>query len=898
MKLTRWLLALLVLGAMVPAIAHAEGRCGSHPWCNTALSPDQRATLLEDAMSQSDKVAMLTAGSASDVGVPALSFDDGALGVRTTSQPGEPATAFPAGIALAANFSQSAARSYGAAVGVEIRDHGYDGDWGPTVNMMRTPLGGRTYEAYGEDPFLTAQTAVGWIDGFQSEGVMATVKHFIENDQEGQLGESPISGADGGRLITNVIVDERTLHEIELRPFAAAVQQAHVATVMCAYNQVNGEFSCDNPTLLQTILRGQLGFQGIIMSDLGAAHSPQADLNAGMDWDIAGNSDNAEEVDLALADGEVSQATLDARVHEYLRTLFAYGFVDRAGYPNDPAAVPRAHDTAVDIATEEGGATLLKNDGVLPLTGRDRRIAVIGLPAENYVFGFGSSQVTPYQTVDMLQGIEARAKQAGDTVTYDTGSDLAQAEADAKAANVAIVVAADSESEGDDKQCMSLAPQCAPTQESTITPDDPSDAQLAWGDQDSLISDIAAVNPHTVGLLETGAPVLTPWRGALAGLLEAWYPGEDGGTAVAHVLWGDVDPGGRLPATFPASYSQEPTAGSTSSYPGVLNPDYEPDAANGALYKETYNEGVFVGYRWFDAHDLTPAYPFGFGLSYTTFKLSNLKAARSQAEVTVRNTGARTGIAVPEVYLGLPSTSAVPEPPAQLAGYDKITLAPGRSVRVKIPLQARSFQYWNTAASAWATMPGCVKVMAGLSSSDLPLENTLADGGAHCAPPARPGCPAPTGKLSGRALGPITLGETRARLRRGLRRNDDRRARYTDVFCFTPIGIRVGFPPPAAAKRLARATRRATAGRAVLILTANRYYALRGVHPGATLASAEHAVRLERPTQTGVNTWYLSPMAGVTGVLKVRRGIVEEIGIANQHFTAPRSVAVRFLSSF
>jgi beta-glucosidase len=726
--------AIVSLSLALPAGAAAEGQCGTYSWCNPSLSPDQRATLLENAMSQSDKIAMLTAGSASDVGVPALSFDDGALGVRTTSQPGESATAFPAGIALAANFDQAMARSYGAAVAIEQREHGNDGDDGPTVNIMRTPLGGRTFEGYGEDPFLSAQTAVGWIDGLQSMGVMADVKHFIDNDQEGQGGVSPLFGVVGPRSFLDVIDSQRALHEIDLRPFAAAVQQANVAAVMCAYVQVNGEFSCDNTDLLQTILRGQLGFKGIIDSDLLAAHTPQADLNAGMDWDIAGNSDNAAAVNLALEDGEVSEATLNARVHEYLSTLFAYGFFDRDAYANDPPKTEPAQSQAVDIATEEGGATLLKNDGVLPLSGTHKTIAVIGLPAENYVFGFGSSQVTPYSTVDLLQGIQTRAGQAGDTVTYDTGTDLAQAEADAKAANVAIVVAADSESEGDDKLCMSLTPACAPTQTSTITPDNPADDQLAWGDQDSLISSIASVNPHTVVVLETGAPVLTPWRSKLAGLLEAWYPGEDGGTAVAHVLFGDVEPGGRLPVTFPASDSQEPTANDPESYPGVLAITTQTNAGYASYYKETFTEGVFPGYRWFDARHLTPAYPFGYGLSYTTFAYSHLQIHGHSVKLTVTNTGRRSGTAVPEVYLGLPSTAAIPEPLEQLAGFDKLTLAPGKHATVTIPLPERSFQYWNTQAASWAAMPGCVKVMAGSSSAprDLRLNGVLAQGRVRC----------------------------------------------------------------------------------------------------------------------------------------------------------------------
>jgi hypothetical protein len=279
---------------------------------------------------------------------------------------------------------------------------------------------------------------------------------------------------------------------------------------------------------------------------------------------------------------------------------------------------------------------------------------------------------------------------------------------------------------------MSLTPQCAPTIESTIPPDDPQNAQAAWGDQDSLISAVAAANKRTVVVLETGAPVLTPWRGSIAALLEAWYPGEDGGTAIAHVLFGDVDPGGRLPATFPAQYSQEPTANDPSSYPGVLEP-----SASQTLYTETYTEGVFVGYRWFDAHHLVPAYPFGFGLSYTTFELSHLRLRRHTVSVTVRNTGKRIGYAVPEVYLGLPATAAVPEPPEQLAGFGKISLAPSRSRTVKIAIPQRSLEYWNTGAQSWSTLPGCVKVMVGTSSAHLALRAQLAQGRVHCGPKAQ-----------------------------------------------------------------------------------------------------------------------------------------------------------------
>jgi beta-glucosidase len=440
-------------------------------------------------------------------------------------------------------------------------------------------------------------------------------------------------------------------------------------------------------------------------------------------------------VELALADGQVSQQTLDARVHEYLRTLFSYGFFDRAAYANDPSTVDQAHSDAVATSTEENGATLLKNDGVLPLVGAHKKILVVGKPADSYVFGYGSSQVTPDQTpVTVLDGIEARAAQAGDTVVFDDGSDLAQTQADAKTADAVIVVAADSETEGSDKQCMSMTPRCAPTILSTLAFGGVTDDQLAWGDQDALISAVEQANPRTIAVLETGAPVLTPWRSGLGALVEAWYPGQTGGTAIAHALWGDVDPGGRLPATFPASHAQEPTASSSACYPGTPDGTLQTSAGAATLYTETVCEGVFPGYRWFDAHHETPAYPFGYGLSYTTFAYSHLQIRGHTVELTVTNTGHRTGTAVPEIYLGLPSTAAISEPPEQLAGFDKLTLAPHEHATVTIPLPERSFQYWNTQAGSWMVMPGCVKVMAGSSSAsrDLPLTGVIAQGGVRC----------------------------------------------------------------------------------------------------------------------------------------------------------------------
>jgi beta-glucosidase len=290
-------------------------------------------------------------------------------------------------------------------------------------------------------------------------------------------------------------------------------------------------------------------------------------------------------------------------------------------------------------------------------------------------------------------------------VAYDDGSDPARAAALAKSSDVAIVVAANYLTEGADLNCLTL------------------ECPNAYGDQDGLIEQVAQANPRTVVVLTTGGPVLTPWRDRVKALLEAWYPGERGGSAIARVLFGDVNPSGHLPITFPRSEADEPTAGDPDSYPGVAN-------------KETYKEGVFVGYRWFDNQRLAPAFPFGFGLSYTKFSYSRLAvtptATGGTVAATVKNAGARAGAAVPQLYLGLPSRPGVPQPPAQLKGFRKVALKRGQSRRVTFSLDARSVSYWDTAANSWRIAPGCVKVMVGSSSRDLPLRRVLAVNGARC----------------------------------------------------------------------------------------------------------------------------------------------------------------------
>jgi beta-glucosidase len=710
-----------------PLIAQARAdQCGgAGPWCNASLTADQRAQLLLEALSESQKISLLAGNdvlgvtgasghTGSSAGVPGLvppaHFTDGTAGIRQGS-----ATAVPVELAVAASFDPALAQLDGSLLGNEARYKGNDVLYGPTLTVMRVPQAGRTFQALGEDPLLASRLGVGLIDGVQSQGVIADANIYLANNQEGidptELSGMPGSplgaGTIGSRYLIDANVDERTLREIYLPPFEAAVKEAHVGTLMCAYNLVNGTYNCENGPLLNGILKQQWGFPGVVLSDYGASHDTVASLRGGLDLEPwPGVAYGPAPVTAALASGLVSQAQLDDHVRRYLRTLFAFGVFDRPAFAEEEARIEQAAHAAAARKIEEGAITLLQNNGsVLPLDAAHvRSIAVIGKPAGSFITGGGSSAVKPYSAVTPLQGITERAG-PGVHVAYDEGSNAASAAALARSSDVAIVVAANYETEGADLNCLTL------------------ECPHAYGEQDSLIEQVAAANPKTIVVLETGGPVLTPWRGLVSGLLDAWYPGEQGGAAIARVLFGDVNPSGHLPVTFPQAEAEEPTAGDLQSYPGVGN-------------SELYKEGVSVGYRWFDSHKEQPAFPFGFGLSYTSFSYSGLSIARTargaRVTATVSNVGGRKGSAVAQLYLGLPAQPGVPEPPAQLRGFAKLTLAPGRSAHVSLPLDARSLSYWNTSKGAWSVAAGCVAVMVGSSSRELPLNGTLAVNGASC----------------------------------------------------------------------------------------------------------------------------------------------------------------------
>jgi beta-glucosidase len=725
-------MTLALVGACAMATSAQAAPCpstGAHPWCDKSQSPDQRAAALVKAMTLSEKITLLAGDLSADghtgataavarLGVPKSYNTDGPVGVRQGK-----ATALPTPMAEAATFDPEMARLHGTTVGTEARAKGNDGVLAPTVNIMRTPQGGRTFEAFGEDPFLVGRMAVAWIEGAQAQGVYATVKHFAANNQEGSDPTGLLSsamlpigaGVDNVRYLQNSVVDERTLREIYLPQFEAAVKEAHVGSVMCSYNRLNGDWTCANKHLLSDILINEWGFKGIVMSDwLFATHAFDTvkHLTNGLDLEMPfADAYLAPLVQAVVSSGLVKESVIDTHVERLMRTLFAFGFFDRDAYRNDDAQIDRAKNGAASQKIEESALTLLRNrDNLLPLdASKVKSLAVIGPYATKFVTGGGSGNVTPPASVTALQGIKDRLG-SGVQVNYDDGSNPARAAAAAKAADAAVVVVGDYQTEGADKSCLTL------------------ECPNVGVDQDALINAVAAAQSKSIVVLETGGPVLTPWRETIGALLEAWYPGDHGGTAIARVLFGDIDPAGRLPATFPASADQEQVAGNREKYPGTLTQD------------TLYTEGVFVGYRWFDAHGFDPAYPFGAGLSYASFGFGGLTVApaadgstAATATISAINTAKRTGSVVPQLYLAVPHASPdVSQPPLKLAGFAKQSLAPGAKKSFSFDISTRALSYWDVKTHDWAVAPGCYGVAIGTSSRDIVRRVTVAVGGANC----------------------------------------------------------------------------------------------------------------------------------------------------------------------
>jgi beta-glucosidase len=911
--MVRWVVgaafALLMTATFPGAAERARGASAPCPWMNTALSAGQRADELVATMSLDQKLAMLSQsqplwahyGAAGYIPaqpslcIPDLVLNDAGQGVGDQESG---TTAFPAPIAQSSSWDPSLQYQFGQALGWEAWHKGINVQLAPAVETDRVPLDGRNFEYMSEDPFLSSQGGVAEIRGIQSNPVIATVKHYVANSQE------------TNRMTESSDVSERTLQEMYLPAYEAAVRQGQVGSVMCSYNRINNVYACENPGLLTGVLKQQFGFDGFVMSDWGATHSTVPSANAGLDMEmnISPGQYFTGPLKTAVQSGQVSMARLNDMVLRIVRTMFRVGIFDHPAAA-EPAAsttnVERPQDVTLARTLSENGTVLLKNqDNLLPLIARGRRIAVIGpgagpQGAEQLYNGGGSSHVPEAagksDVVSPLAAIQQRAGANGDTVLYADGSNTVQAKATAAASDVAIVFVGAEDSEGVDRSTMDLSSGfCTLAGSCTASP----------VDQDSLIAAVAASNPHTVVVLNTGGPVMMPWLDQIQGLFEAWYPGQQDGNAIAALLFGDVDPGGRLPETFPRSRADIPTQTASQS-PGVNDAQGVPQV--------NYSEGLLVGYRWYDARNIAPLFPFGYGLDYTSFAYSGLKVTAQPSTSTlaavsiqVTNTGRRAGADVPQMYIADPAATG--EPPRQLKGFARVNLGPGQSTQASFPIDARALSYW--APSGWQVAAGCYGIQVGRDERDIVASAVVSVNGAACpgavaslrvAGSARgPRCAPVTGRLGGNRLGLVTLGQTRARVHRELRSYRRRMLRDYDFYCLrSGAGIRVGYPSRRELRSLKPPTRRRVSGRAVIILAANPHYALGRLRAGETLRAARRAARLGRGYRVGRNVWYLLAAHGrARGVLRTRGGRLQELGLADSGLTADRRAAARLLRSF
>ncbi|MGQ4514739.1 glycoside hydrolase family 3 C-terminal domain-containing protein [Streptomyces sp. DW26H14] len=837
--------ALLVAAMAVPASAGvtaaapapASASSADCPWIGSHAPVDRRVSQVLSKMTLDEEITMVhgAAGSAytgyipgdTRLCIPALKMQDGPVGVRMDNT-----TQLPAAANVAASFDPSVAKSYGAVIGAEDKAKGVDVDLGPTVNIVRDPRWGRAFESYSEDPYLTGQIGSADIEGIQSQGVMAQVKHFAVYNQE----------TNRNTVADNAVIDDRTVQEVYTAAFGTIVAQAKPSSAMCSYSSVNGTYACEN-AYLDNILKNQFGFDGFITSDWGGTHSTAASANAGMDMQMPDDSYFGTALKTAVQNGQVAKARVDDMVARIMREEFRFGLFDHPSADTPDAVASTAAHVAVAKKAAEDGAVLLKNSGnVLPLDGRrTKSIAVIGDGAgkDTMSAGGGSATVAGTGTVTPYDGIKARAG-SGTTVTYaqgdvsangrlpvvdsqylspssgtghgltgdyyanttlsgtpaatrtdaqvdfnwngaapatgvpgtnfstkwtgtltppatgsytfgltsddgsrllidgkqvidnwrdqathtqtgtvtltagkpvsvevdyyqgtggdevhlgwePPGTDLASQAADLAAkSDVAIVYANDYESEGSDLAGIDLP-----------------------GDQNALIETVAKANPNTIVVLNTGSAVTMPWIDQVKGVFEAWYPGQESGDAIAALLYGDANPSGKLPVTFPKSLDQVP-ASSAAQWPGVDG-------------KVQYSEGLDVGYKYYDAKGETPLFPFGYGLSYTSFRFSHLRVdgpelrenGKLRVTADVTNTGSRAGSEVAQLYLSDPKAAG--EPANQLRGFQKVSLGAHRTKQVTFEVTARDASYWNSDAQAWTLTPGSYRVHVGDSSRSLPL---------------------------------------------------------------------------------------------------------------------------------------------------------------------------------
>ncbi len=842
-------------GASHPTVHRARlaaTTAASCPWVGSHQSIARRVAAVIGRMTLADEITLVEGQGSNQpyvfymagiprLCIPPMGLEDGPNGVADKLTG---VTQLPAGVDLASSWDRGLATRYGQVVGAESAGKAVSVNLGPTINIDRDPRWGRSFETFTEDPALNAALAVNEIRGVQSQDVMSQVKHYVAYNQETNRNTPQ----------DNVLVSQRALREIYLPAFQAAVQQAGVASVMCAYSTINGSYACQNRHLLTKVLKQDWGFPGFVTSDYGAIHSTTA-AAAGTDMEQPENTYFGNALATAVADHAVPRAVLNTMIQRILTEMFRFGFFDHARPGSTTATVTTPAHVALSTRVAEEGTVLLRNRGsVLPLDpAAAGSVAVVGpaASASPVYGGGGSAAVLPSSTVTPLQGITAAAR-AATTVSYQQGlptdTSLAAIPAGTGPSPAGLTPAYQPTPFGGSYTGTLTAPEtgtyvlavtnsCGCYTPTTLSVDgtellsDPgtppastysasiqlragatyqvavsgSSSSLTWATpselapgiqaavtaarnartavvvvaddteseaadranlalpsaQDELIAAVAAANPRTVVVVDAGAPVAMPWLPQTASVLDAWYPGQTNGTALAATLFGRSNPSGHLPVTFPASLAQVPAA-APSSFPGV----------NGQVQ---YAEGLGVGYRWYDARSLTPMFPFGYGMSYTSFRFRHLRVAqRAVAGVAtetvtaqVTNTGSRAGADVAQLYLGDPASSR--EPARQLVGFQRVALAPGASTTVTFPVTPQSRSWWNQAAGTWSQSAGGYRVLVGDSSSlaQLPLRG-------HFAVASTPGArtvtlAAPARVLRGRSFRVrVTLGKGGTEVLRGV----------------------------------------------------------------------------------------------------------------------------------
>ena len=627
------------------------------------------------------------------LGVPAMIVSDGPHGVRrvidlnTMTTQSLPATCFPTASSLASTWDVDLVREMGQALGEECVALNVDALLGPGVNMKRSPVGGRNFEYFSEDPYLAGELSSSLVDGIQSKGVGTSLKHFAANNQEYQ------------RFLMDAQVDERALREIYLPAFEKVVKKSQPWTVMCSYNKVNGYYGSEQHWLLTEILKDEWGFEGLVVSDWGAVHDRVKSLKAGLDWEMPGpKPGRVRAVLAAVRSGELDESILDESVRRILRIVFKAAQTQKGGSFD----VDGHNALAQKISSE--GMVLLKNNGILPLK-NPQHVAVIGRSAEAAHFqGGGSSHINPTRVAMPFRELQ---KIAGDAeLTYASGypeddsfkqeliDEAVRLALTADVALLYIALPAYKESEGYDRTDLDLTVQ-----------------------QIALIKAVSAVQPNTVVVLNNGSPlVMSEWLDGVAAVLEAWMMGQAGGAAIADVLYGRVNPCGKLAETFPLRLSDTP---SYLNFPGENK-------------QVRYGEGIFIGYRYYEARQIPVLFPFGYGLSYTSFAYSNLKLSAKSfndmdgltVSLDVTNTGKLAGKEIVQVYVH-DQKSTLQRPEKELKGFVKVALEPGETRRVSVQLDFRSFAFYHPGYAKWVTEDGDFDIVVGASSSDVRASATV-----------------------------------------------------------------------------------------------------------------------------------------------------------------------------